>query len=323
MRVYEVIAGWLASINKYVFTVAAENILGLLRSLIDRGGGFVVNSRFEPSAGFMALVSSRLLLRPGLLVLTAGPGVFGALSPIAEAFVEGDPLIVIAPSVVGGRGGTHMHQLRGDAQFNALNGVVKASFRLSGVGGISETLIKAYRVAVSGKPGPVYVEVPLSVLDSEIEVTPVDISGVGIERPMADDSVVREIAKILADAELPVLLLGRGVLLSGAKELAIKVAEVLNAPPVATTIMAKGLVSPPNHPLYAGVAAGKAGNMVAYEVIKRLMLCWPLVIGLVRLVLVGIVLRSVVSLSTSMLMIMTLVGPMSRTSRCALTRRTS
>ncbi len=244
MRVYEVIAGWLASINKYVFTVAAENILGLLRSLIDRGGGFVVNSRFEPSAGFMALVSSRLLLRPGLLVLTAGPGVFGALSPIAEAFVEGDPLIVIAPSVVGGRGGTHMHQLRGDAQFNALNGVVKASFRLSGVGGISETLIKAYRVAVSGKPGPVYVEVPLSVLDSEIEVTPVDISGVGIERPMADDSVVREIAKILADAELPVLLLGRGVLLSGAKELAIKVAEVLNAPPVATTIMAKGLVSP-------------------------------------------------------------------------------
>ncbi|WP_243681563.1 hypothetical protein [Vulcanisaeta souniana] len=50
--------------------------------------------------------------------------------------------------------------------------------------------------------------------------------------------------------------------------MAIKVAETLNAPPVATTIMAKGLV-PPDHPLYAGVAAGKAGNMVAYEVIKR------------------------------------------------------
>ncbi|WP_243678841.1 hypothetical protein [Vulcanisaeta distributa] len=49
--------------------------------------------------------------------------------------------------------------------------------------------------------------------------------------------------------------------------MAIKVAEVLNAP-VATTIMAKGLISPA-HPLYAGVAAGKAGNMVAYEIIRR------------------------------------------------------
>ncbi|WP_243681567.1 thiamine pyrophosphate-binding protein [Vulcanisaeta souniana] len=141
MKVYEAITDWFTNVNKYVFTVAAENILSLLRSLIDRGGGFVVNSRFEPSAGFMALVSSRLLLRPGLLVLTAGPGVFGALSPIAEAFVEGDPLIIIAPSVVGGKG-THMHQLRDDTQFNTLGNVVKASFRLNGVGGISETLIK-------------------------------------------------------------------------------------------------------------------------------------------------------------------------------------
>ncbi len=56
----------------------------------------------------------------------------------------------------------------------------------------------------------------MDMLDSEIEVSPpVDIGGVGVERPMADDNVVREVAKLLADAELPVLLLGRGVLLSG------------------------------------------------------------------------------------------------------------
>ena len=259
------IADLLVKVNKYVFTVAAENILGLLRSLVGRGG-FVVNSKFEPSAGFMALVSSRLLLRPGLLALTAGPGVFGALSPIAEAFVEGDPLIVVAPSVTGGRG-THMHQLRGDAQFGALSSVVKASFRLNRAGDVSEALVKAYRVAVSGKPGPVYVEVPLDMLDSEVESSLIDVGSVGVERPVVDEGIVKEVAGLLADAEFPVLLLGRGVLLSGAGDLAIRVAEVLNAP-VATTIMAKGLV-PPNHPLYAGVAAGRAGNMVAYEVVRR------------------------------------------------------
>ena len=265
MRIYEILTYWLTNINRYVFTVAAENILGLLRFLIVRGG-FVVNSRFEPSAGFMALVSSRLLLRPGLLVLTAGPGIFGALSPIAEAFVEGDPLIVIAPSVVGGRG-THMHQLRDDTQFNAVSNVVKASFRLSNASYVSETFAKAYKAAISGKPGPVYIEVPLEMLDSEVGLSTIDISSISADKPIINNEVVREVAGLLADAEFPVLLLGRGVLLSGAGDLAVKVAEILNAP-MATTIMAKGLVSP-NHPLYAGVAAGRAGNMVAYEVIKR------------------------------------------------------
>ncbi len=138
---------------------------------------------------------------------------------------------------------------------------------MGGAGNISETLAKAYRVAVSGKPGPVYIEVPMDVLDSDVEASPVYVGDVGVEKPVVNEGVVREVAELLADAEFPVLLLGRGVIISGAGDLAIRVAEALNAP-VTTTIMAKGLVSP-NHPLYAGVAAGRAGNMVAYEVIRR------------------------------------------------------
>ena len=266
VKVRDLVSEWLiGKVGNYAFTVAAENILGLLRSLIDRGG-FIINSKFEPSAGFMALVSSRLLLKPSTLIVTAGPGVFGALSPIAEAFIEGDPLIIIAPSVTGGRG-THMHQLRDDTQFNTLSNVVKASFKVSNPSNVAEILTKAYRIAVSGKPGPVYIDLPVDLMELNTTSEYKDVDLTMREAVVVNDDAVKEAARLLADAELPVLLLGRGVTLSGARDLAIKLAELLNAP-IATTIMAKGLI-PPNHPLYAGVAAGKAGNMVAYEVIKK------------------------------------------------------
>ncbi|ABW01816.1 thiamine pyrophosphate protein central region [Caldivirga maquilingensis IC-167] len=262
----DLVSEWLINnVGNYVFTVAAENILGLLRSLINRGG-FIINSKFEPSAGFMALVSSRLLLKPSTLIVTAGPGIFGALSPIAEAFIEGDPLIVIATSIIGGKG-TRMHQIRDDTQLNTLSNVVKASLRVSNPSNVTEVLTKAYRIATSGKPGPVYIDIPSDLMDLDTTGERKDVNPVTGETVAINNDAVKEAANLLSNAELPVLLLGRGVILSGAKDLAIKLAELLNAP-ITTTIMAKGLISP-NHPLYAGVAAGKAGNMTAYEIIKK------------------------------------------------------
>ena len=86
----------------YVFTVAAENIMPLLRALTFHGI-HVINAKFEPSMGFMGLVYSRLSSRPGVIIATAGPGVFGAISPTAQAFIEGDPMVIIATVVRDGR----------------------------------------------------------------------------------------------------------------------------------------------------------------------------------------------------------------------------
>ncbi|WP_048062799.1 thiamine pyrophosphate-binding protein [Caldivirga maquilingensis] len=89
------------------FTVAAEGIMPILRSFIKQGIN-VVNVKFEPSLSFMGITYSRLINKPGLIVVTPRPGALGVVSPTAEAFVEGDPLIVVSMNVDGIRG-THMH----------------------------------------------------------------------------------------------------------------------------------------------------------------------------------------------------------------------
>ncbi|MGC8542323.1 MAG: thiamine pyrophosphate-binding protein [Vulcanisaeta sp.] len=265
MKVYEMISEWIVKVGvKHVFTVAAENIMPLLRSLISQGIN-VINAKFEPSVGFMGIVYSRLTLRPGVVLVTAGPGALGVVSPIAEAFIEGDPLVVIATVAVGGRG-TQMHQLPSDyTQISVFKPITKAVFRVNEPSDVGNTLSRAFSVALSNKPGPVYVELPLNVLNGDIPV--VSYPKYVIERPQVSDDTINAVMDLLADAEYPVIIVGRGVYVSGAVDLVIELAELLNAP-VTTTIMAKGLV-PFNHSLYAGVAAGKAGNTVAYEVIKK------------------------------------------------------
>ncbi len=265
MRLPEALASILAKYNvDYAFTVPAEGILPILRGLLDVGIR-VINARFEPSAGFMAIAYSRALLKPAIVIATAGPGILGLTSPIAQAYIEGDPLVVISISINDERG-TAMHQFpRIDAQLNVAKPITKASLTIRSGDDVYQVMAKAFSIALSGKPGPVYVEVPSMLLSSEVNVG----GGVGyvVERPEPKPEAVDEAADLLANAEYPVIIVGRGVYQSGACGLAVKLAEMLDAP-IATTVMAKGTI-PPSHRLYAGVAAGRAGNLVAYEVLRR------------------------------------------------------
>jgi len=248
----------------YVFTVAAENIMPLLRALTFHGI-HVINAKFEPSMGFMGLVYSRLSSRPGVIIATAGPGVFGAISPTAQAFIEGDPMVIIATVVRDGRG-TQMHQLPSDdAQLMAFKPITKATFRINNPEEVGDVLMKAFSIALSGKPGPVYVEIPLDIVNSDVEHAAKQ--QYNIERPLASDEEVAEVADLLAEAEYPVILVGRGVRIANAEKLVIRLAELLNSP-IVTTVMAKDVI-PSNHRLYAGVAVGKAGSMVAHEVLSK------------------------------------------------------
>jgi len=247
-----------------VFTVSAESLFPILRALV-REGIRVVNAKFEPSACFMAVVYSRILSRPGVVMVTSGPGALGVALPTGLALVEGDPIVIIATVSMSDRG-TAVHQFpSSDAQMLSFKPITKASFRISRDGDAGKILADAFSVALSGKPGPVYIEIPDHLLGEEAGEAiyyPVTVS-----RPEASGSDAADAADLLAEAEYPVIIAGRGAYLAGARDLLLRVAELLSAP-IATTVMAKGLV-PHDHVLYAGVAGGRAGNIAAYEAIRR------------------------------------------------------
>jgi len=248
-----------------VFTVAAESVYPLLRSCL-RGGLKVINSKLELSAAFMALVYSRLKRKPAILALTGGPGVIGALSPIAEAMVEGDPMIVFStlPPKDGRR--THMHQLMDDGdQARILAPVTKGQFRIEGFEDVPKVLSKAFREAVEGKPGPVYVELCVEALMEDGAPSEYRREEASVRKPSAEE--VEKVLERILEAKFPVIIAGRGVNLSNAGEEVLRLSQAIDAP-LATTIMAKGLV-PRNFRLYAGVAAGRSGNVTAERVLER------------------------------------------------------
>jgi acetolactate synthase-1/2/3 large subunit len=248
-----------------VYTVSAESILPLLKSCLEKGIK-VINSKLELSAAFMALVHSRIKNTEGVLIVTSGPGLIGSLSPIAEAMLEGDPLVVLATTPPRNRRTSHMHQLMGGSdQLDIVKPITKAQYRIRELKQISQAVSQAFGHARSGRPGPVYIEVAVEVFMEE--GASADYMRLPVRRPPPDHGQVEVIIGLLEKAELPVILAGRGVYLSNAREELIKVAEFLGAP-IVTSIMAKGLI-PNDHPLYAGVAAGKAGNITAHSVLSR------------------------------------------------------
>lgn len=249
-----------------IFTVAAESIIPLLRSFITNNIK-IINAKLELSAGFMALVYSRLSRRASVLLVTAGPGVIGSASPIAQGIVEGDPIIIMTttPSWKGKKF-THIHQLYHlTDQLEIFRPITKAQYRIERFEDVPVVLSKAFSEALSGKPGPVYIEFSSDILDRNGIYMGYKHSN--IIKPSPSREKITIIANLLAEAKLPVIIAGRGVYLADAQKELLQLAEMLNAP-ITTSVMAKGLV-PLDHPLYAGVAAGKSGNLMAQKLLEE------------------------------------------------------
>jgi acetolactate synthase-1/2/3 large subunit len=249
-----------------VFTVPGEHILPLLHAAYKEVR--VINAKLEISAAFMTLAYSRLTRDIGVQIAISGPGLIGSLSPIAQAFVEGDAMIILATvPPFEERSGAIMHKLANkDDQAEVTKPVTKGQYALKDFKSISNTISEAFSLARSGKPGPVYIEVPLQVLTAKT-ASPEPYVRRDTVRDGPSEGAIDQVFEILINSRKISVIAGRGVYLSGAERELIKFSELLRAP-VMTTIMAKGIV-PPDHPLYGGVAAGLAGDPVARTILKN------------------------------------------------------
>lgn len=228
------------------FGIPGVHTLELFRGLRASGVRHVL-SRSEQGAVFAADGYARVTARPGVALLISGPGVTNAATPIAQAYHDSIPLLVVSTVVpdseLARRWGS-LHEL--PDQQATMRSLTAFSEHVEDAEALPEVLARAFALFASGRPRPVHLELPVDLL---IQPAPslayLPPSG---ERPRADDRDVEAAAARLTAAERPKILAGGGAIDAGI-ELA-RVAERLQAP-VALSINAKGAI-PDGHPLSLG-----------------------------------------------------------------------
>jgi acetolactate synthase I/II/III large subunit len=207
--------------------------------------------RTELASGFAADGYARASGRPAPLLLSTGPGALNSLTALMESASAHVPVVAISsqiPRDLIGRGRGFLHDL--PDQLASFAPIVKQARRAESAAGLAELVADAWTAALTPPTGPVYLEVPVDVLDGPAG----PVSGPLHPQPALGHSPAPEAlaaaAELLARAERPVLWAGGGVERSGAWPELRTLAERLHAP-VATTYMGKGAF-PASHPLCVG-----------------------------------------------------------------------
>ena len=204
----------------------------------------------EGGAAFMADGVSRTSDHTGTLVIVPAAGATHAASGIGEAFLDGIPILVICGGIRTDL--DKRYQLHEMDQHAFLGALTKASFRVATHADIVPTLFKAWEIANSNEPGPVFVEIPVNLQMFPGEVDEIPQRPV-ISRPQkAAMENIRRAAEMLLAAKKPALFIGWGARDAHAQTCAI--AEFLQAP-VATTLQGLSVFSAA-HPLHTGFSFG-------------------------------------------------------------------
>ena len=208
----------------------------------------------EKAAAYMADGYARASRRPGLC-LSQTIGSANLAAGLRDAFMACSPVIALTGGNDAASRYKHVYQEIED--FPMWEQVTKANFQVDALARFPDLLRQAFRVATSGAPGPVHLELAgthAQVLEREMELTPLweeRFMQVPAFRPEPEPDAVRAAVQLLAQTARPVILAGGGVIWSGAEAELAKLAEQLQIP-VATSLNAKAVLSD-DHPLNVGV----------------------------------------------------------------------
>jgi thiamine pyrophosphate-dependent acetolactate synthase large subunit-like protein len=202
-------------VDSFFFLMGAP-MLGVEKACLDAGMRGV-DVRHEQAAAMMAHAYSRLRRKTGVCMACSGPGTINLASGIATAHVDCAPVLALGGSSPWSEWGTESFQEID--QVAIMRPVTKWAERCYETRRIPEIIDKAIRMAWSGKPGPVYVDLPTDVLLGSVDeskvVWPRDAAPQR-SRPLADETRVEAAVELLREAKKPVLLSGSGVIWSDA-----------------------------------------------------------------------------------------------------------
>ncbi len=222
--------------------------------------------RHEQGAGHMAEGYSMATRRPGVAMVTSGPGATNIVTPLMNAFMDSTPLVVVTGQVATGSIGTDAFQ---ECDITGITmGITKHNWLVKDPNEIPQIVAEAFHVATTGRPGPVLIDFPKDIANSAADYyTPGSVSLAGFNiQTEPDSNAVAAAADLILKSKRPVLYVGGGVLKSNASA-ALRILVEQTSIPVVTTLMARGAF-PDSHELNLGMP-GMHGTYTAVTTLQK------------------------------------------------------
>ncbi|HWQ16923.1 MAG TPA: thiamine pyrophosphate-binding protein [Sulfolobales archaeon] len=260
---------------RYVFGIPGHGNVNIFDALKDLSPDVeVIAVKHEQWGGHMADGYFRANRKiPAVVTTSVGPGATNLATAFATAYVDSSSFIAITGQIqvyLFGMGIFQEIERKNWVDYvNAMNHLVKRSWLVTSIKQLPRVLANALKEAVSGRPGPVLIDLPM---DIQVEKTEIEIEDpwryIPSGRVYPDPVLIKRAAELLLKAERPLILVGGGVVMSGATEDLVRVAEFLGAPVICSFRGdAKGGF-PEDHELYA-FHPGNIGSLVANELAKE------------------------------------------------------
>jgi acetolactate synthase-1/2/3 large subunit len=248
-----------------MFGLPGGAILPVYDPLIDSSIRHIL-VRHEQGAGHMASGYAHATGRPGVAMVTSGPGATNIVTALCDAYMDSVPFVCITGQVPYRVIGTDAFQEADTVGITMP--VTKHNWLVTDAQDIPRVIREAFHVATTGRPGPVLVDFPKDVANATMDwywPEKIDLPGYK-PNVKGHPRQVKEAARLITDARQPVVYAGGGILKAGASEQLREFAD-LTGIPVVTTLMARGAL-PDEHPLCLGMP-GMHGNYTAVTALQK------------------------------------------------------
>jgi acetolactate synthase-1/2/3 large subunit len=226
---------------EYIFGYSGGAAIPIFDALVTTGTHIkLIATRHEQGAAHMADGYARASGKPGVVLVTSGPGAGNTITGLMTAHMDSVPIIVISGQQITSMLGFDAFQ-EADT-FNLSMPVVKHSYLVLETNTIPSVVYEAFHIASTGRPGPVLIDLPKDVSANAFTGTLARPSAAESKpTPYADEERVEQVASLLANAARPIILAGHGVLIAGAENELQQIALQFDVP-VVTTLLGKGAI---------------------------------------------------------------------------------
>ncbi len=219
--------------------------------------------RHEQGAAHAADAYARVTGKAGICIATSGPGATNLVTGIMNAYMDSSPVIAFAGQVPTSLIGNDAFQ-ESDMMGITLP-ITKHNFQIRDANKISSTIKKAFTIALNGRPGPVYIDLPKDVQTNEVSAEEKDTHIAGFKPVTAGHPVqIKKAAEMILNAKQPVIIAGGGILWANACPELQQLVEAFSIP-ITATFMGKSCF-PEEHPLYLGVLGMHGRKAANYAV---------------------------------------------------------
>lgn len=251
---------------EYIWGYSGGAVLPIFDALVNSPIKLIL-VRHEQGASHMADGYARATGKPGVVLVTSGPGATNTMTGIMTAHMDSVPMVVLTGQTISSMLGKDAFQ-EADI-FDISMPIVKHSYLLKATEDIPRILREAFHITSTGRPGPVLIDLPKDMTAGEFDgdlYPEMDLPGYSVDECAPDETVIREIAEALSKSKRPLILAGHGAVIAGAQEVLLSIVEKMGVP-VTSTLLGKGIF-PETHALSLGML-GMHGTAYANKAVTE------------------------------------------------------